>query len=297
MDFLEALLSGAKVLLKETARYAGTFIREIVREIDDTHIGKIIGRVATNILDKVENKAADLAGEEADIYQRAARDGKLDAKSRDRLKELEEERDKLRAELDQANKERAARELSEHEADVKTVDLNEDEVSANTDLVTSKECPNCGGTMRLRQGNISLNTGSRKFYWQCADVIRKNCPTITYKLDDEKKSILRRANPDFDLEKSKRDSIWGRDDVTNETHRRLRNHLGDEDQEMICPVHLLRMKMLPKRLAGGRMLDSYEYVCLGVSPDGTACKHVVPVKSKPQVAEILRRKEGQGIIA
>lgn len=63
--------------------------------------------------------------------------------------------------------------------------------------------------MRLRQGNISLNTGSRKFYWQCTDVIRNSCPTITYNLRDEKKSILRRANPDFDLEKSKRDSIWG----------------------------------------------------------------------------------------
>ena len=297
MNFFEALLSGAKVLLQETARVAGTFIREIVREIDDTHIGKVIGRVATKILDSVENKAGDLAGEEADIYQRAAKDGRLDEESIDRLRKIEAERDRLRAELDQANKERAAKELSEHEAEIKTVDLDEDEVSANTDLVTSKECPNCGGTMRLRQGNFSINTGARKFYWQCADVIRKNCPTITYNLRDEKKSILRRANPDFDLDKGKRDSIWGREDVTNEAHRRLRNHLGDEDQEMICPVHLLRMKMLPKRFAGGRMLDSYEYVCLGVSPDGTACKHVVPVKSKPQVAGILRRTEGQGIIA
>jgi len=297
VKFFEALLSGAKVLLQETARVAGTFIREIIREIDDTHIGKVLGRVAANILDKVEAKAADLAGEEADIFQRAARDGKLDSKSRDRLEELEQERDRLRADLDAANKERAARELSHHATDVKTVDLGEDEVSANTNLVTSKECPNCGSTMRLRQGNVSLNTGSRKFYWQCADVIRKNCPTITYRVGDEKKSILRRANPDFDLDKGERDIIWNREDVTKETHQRLRNHLGDEDQEMICPVHLLRMKMLPKRLAGGRLLDSYEYACLGVSSDGMACKHTVPVKSKPQVAEILRRKEGQGIIA
>ena len=297
MSILEALLSGAKALLKEAAQVAGTFIREVIREIDDTHIGKVIGRVAENLLSKVEAKASAIAEEEGDLYLRAARDGKLDPRSAERLRELEAERDRLRTDLDKATKEKAAKDLIDHAAEIKAVDLDGDEVSANTELVTSKECPHCGETMRLRQGNISLNTGSRKFYWQCTNAFRNNCPTITYNVEAERKSILRRANPDFDLERTKRDAIWNSDEVTNKTHQRLRNHLGDEDEEMMCPVHLLRMKMLPKRLAGGRLLDSYEYVCLGVAPDGTACKHTVPVKSKPQVAEILRRKEGHGIIA
>ena len=56
------------------------------------------------------------------------------------------------------------------------------------------------------------------------------------------------------------------------------------------------MKLMPRPSAGGLILDSYEYICLGVNPDGRACSHKVAVKTFPQVSAALRRREGRGII-
>ena len=84
--------------------------------------------------------------------------------------------------------------------------------------------------------------------------------------------------------------------MLNKAHGRLRASLDEEDEEIVCPAHMLPMKLMPKPSAGGRMLDSYEYICLGITPDGRACGHKVPVKSFPQVSAALRRREGRGII-
>jgi hypothetical protein len=296
MALLDALLAGAKALIKEAASLAGEFIREVIREIDDTRIGRVLGKVAEGFLDRIDSRARDIAGEEAEILRKAERDGRLDQYSAQRLDEIRAERDKLRRELEEAKSQQAAEDLKSNAADLVSKNLDGDEVSANTDLVTSKECPDCGSTMRLRQGNIVAETKKRKFYWQCSQSLRNNCRTISYDPEKDKGSILRKANPDFDLDKKTRDSIWDRRDVSDKAHQRLRSHLGDDDDEVICPHHSIRMKLLPKGRPGGRMLDSYEYVCIGVELNGRACSHTVPVKSKPQVAEILRRKEGQGII-
>ena len=56
------------------------------------------------------------------------------------------------------------------------------------------------------------------------------------------------------------------------------------------------MKLLPKRAQGGRVLDSYEYVCLGVTAEGKACEHKIELQTMPQVAAMLQRTEGEGII-
>lgn len=296
MAFLDALLSGAKALIKDAASLAGEFIREVIREIDDTRIGRVLGKVAEGFLDRLDARARDIAGEEADLLKKAARDGRLDPYSAQRLDEIRAERERVRRELDEAKRQQAAEDLKNNADDLVSKDLNGDEVSANTDLVTSKECPDCGATMRLRQGNIVADTKKRKFYWQCSQTLRNNCRTISYDPERDRGSILRKPNPDFDLEKSERDAIWDRRDVSDKAHQRLRTHLGDDDAEMICPHHSIRMKLLPKVRPGGLMLDSYEYICPGVDLNGRACSHTVPVKSKPQVAEILRRKEGLGII-
>jgi len=56
------------------------------------------------------------------------------------------------------------------------------------------------------------------------------------------------------------------------------------------------MKLVQKRRATGRMLDSYEYVCPGVNIDDRACSRTVSIETFPQVAAALRRSEGKGII-
>jgi hypothetical protein len=103
-------------------------------------------------------------------------------------------------------------------------------------------------------------------------------------------------DPDLDTPKVQRRAAWEEPRTIAETHGRIRQHLGDEDNQVICPQHLLPMKLLPKRAQGGRILDSYEYVCPGVTSDGKACEQKIELQTMPQVAATLRRTEGKGII-
>ena len=72
--------------------------------------------------------------------------------------------------------------------------------------------------------------------------------------------------------------------------------LDEEDKNIVCPTHLIPMKLSEKPNADGRLLATYEYVCLGVDADGRACRHKISLETFPQVSEALRRRDGVGII-
>ena len=198
--------------------------------------------------------------------------------------------------LTDTSSKRAAQEFRSRYSETLVAKLDDDELSSNVGILTAKQCPSCGGTMRIRQGAIVNDTGLRKFFWQCTQPNYPSCPTIKLDPEQVQVSIVRPADPDLDRPKSERRATWNRPDVSAQTHARVRQHLGDEDTQLVCPFHLLPMKLLEKRLKGGLVLDSYEHVCLGVSSEGRACEYKIELKSMPQVAAMLRRNEGDGII-
>ncbi|CAI08014.1 hypothetical protein ebA3346 [Aromatoleum aromaticum EbN1] len=188
----------------------------------------------------------------------------------------------------------AAKEFRESADSVISATLTDDETSASVGVISSKECPECKGVMRVRQGGLRDN-GRRTFYWQCTD--RPGvCPTVKLDPERDKATVIRREDPNLDLPTQERRAIWEQKEVLVETATRLRKGLGEDDKEVICPHHLMPLKLLPRQNADGRLLLTYEYVCLGVDPEGRACNYKVPLETFPQVSEALRRREGQGII-
>jgi hypothetical protein len=296
LNFFEALFSGAKAFVKELVSVAQTVVRAVLKEIDDSVFGRSAARLIDGVTDQYFGRARDLAEEESELAKKAERDGRRTEADAERLREIEAARQQVRAEMERANAERSAQELRDHADQTLLARLDDDEISSNAGILAAKLCPTCGGTMRIRQGPIASDTGVRKFFWRCTEPKDPPCPYI--KLDPTKANsgVLRLADPDLDTPREQRRVVWNRPDVIAETHGRVRQHLGDEDKQMVCPQHLLPMKLLPKRNQGGRVLDSYEYVCLAVAPDGKACEHKTELQTMPQVAAMLRRTEGEGII-
>lgn len=295
MNFLEALFAGAKAMVKQIVGAVRTVVQGLLAEVGPSASGRnaALGHGAS---DRFFKQAQDIADQERELAEKAQRDRKRTEADVQRLRQLAIERERVRAEMERASAQRSAQQLRERADDTLLAKLDDDELSSNVGILAAKSCPACAGMMRIRQGALATDTGQRRFYWQCTEPRHPPCPSV--KLDPGKQNagVVRLADPDLDTPKAQRHAEWNRPEVLAQTHGRVRQHLGDADVQVVCPQHLLPMKLLPKRAPGGRVLDSYEYVCLGVSAEGKACEHKVELQTMPQVAAMLQRTEGEGII-
>ena len=297
MSFLDSLFSGVKVFVNQLVTVVGQAVKVVLDEIDRSSFGQAATQLVKGVTRKYFSVAEDLAAEEQELAEKYQRDGKRTEADKERLREIHAERERIRKEMEAAKAKEAAEEFKAENDKVIAADMTDDELSASVGILAYKKCPKCGGTMRIRQGNYNKTYNRRSFYWQCTEENLFPCPTIKLDPLQVKASVLRKENPDLDGSAKHRQQIWTRDDVILKTHSRLRqNHLYQKDEEVVCPHHVLPMKLVPKRDADLTMLSSYEYVCMGIQPDGRACSYTVALETHPQVAAMLRRREGRGII-
>ena len=295
MSLLDTLWGGAKALIQGVASAAREVVRAVLEEIDRSSIGRATTQLIHGVTRQHFGRAHDLADEERELAEKRVRDGKLREADLERLQAIEAERDALRKQLEATKAEEAARALMDAREDLIVANMSADEAASAVGILASKACE-CGGTMRIVQGGFDAKRGRQSFFWKCTVPHAIPCRTVALDPEAQKTAVLRQADPDLDGAHATRRAIWERQDVLSKAHGRLRQGLGDDDEEVICPAHLLPMKLMPKPSGSGRMLDSYHYVCLGVHTDGRACSHTVDVKSFPQVAATLKRRDGVGII-
>jgi len=295
MSFLNALFSGAKALATELLKAGSALVREILHEIDNSSLGKAATRMVTGLADRIFSQAQNLADEERELAEKYRRDGRRSEADEERIRVLQEERDRLRKEMEANNAARAAQEFKDRKDEVDVHVLDDDEISANVGILAAKNCPKCGGAMRVIQGAFNTTRNERNFWWQCTAIKRFPCPNITIHANQLNEVVVRPESADFDTPKELRREAWSSQPVINETHARVRQHLDEPDKQITCPDHLLPLKLIQCR-RGGKLLDSYEYVCTAINADGTACDHAIPLQTMPQVAAMLERTEGEGII-
>jgi hypothetical protein len=294
MGFLEALFAGARAILAGVVEIAAQVIRVALAEIDHSAAGRAATALANGVTQRYFSRARNLADEERDMAEKYRRDGRRSELDSERLREIQREREVVRSELNETRTLQAEGELKSSEEELISAPLTDDDLSASSGILASKRCPDCGGKMRIRQG--AYNQKIRNFWWQCTAQNVIVCPTVKIDLATKKSTILRKPDADLDGSSEARRKIWVQPQVIAKTHGRLRASIGDDDEQMICPHHVLPMKLMQKNGASRLMLDSYEYVCLGVTADGRACGHKVEVKTFAQVSALLRRRDGVGII-
>lgn len=294
MGFLDALLRGATVVISQVWQGTRAVVRDLLREIDTSQIGKAVTRFVDGAADRLQSRARELAEEEKELAAKFVQDRRRSSADEDQLREIEAERAGLREQMEAAH---AAKSVEEFKAKADHLDVHEaddDAISSSVGIMAHKVCPKCGGMMRIRQGATD-DYNKVKFWWQCT-LNPFHCPTIKLDPFKDRVNVVRPENPDLDTAKPIRHQIWTTPQTLQITHSRLRNHLGDEDEQVVCPIHLTPMKLLPVASRTGLLLDSYAYICMGVDPSGRACQHQVKVEKMSQVAATLKLTEGKGII-
>jgi hypothetical protein len=294
MSFLDSLFSGVRAFVKEFVTVAAEAVRVVLEEIDRSSFGRAATDLIRGVSKRYLHDAGDLAAEERELAEKYRRDGRRTESDRERLREIDLAREKLKKEMESEKVREAKHEFSEAQSEVIAAPLSDDEASAVVGIISSKECPKCGGTMRIKQWGFRGEERARRFEWLCTS--GRGCPRIKIDLKTEQASVMRKRDPNLDLPLHERRAIWTQKETMIETATRLRHGLGEDDGKVTCPIHLLPMRLLPKPNADGLLLSTYEYVCLGVDSEGRACAQKIPLETFPQVSEALRRREGVGII-
>jgi hypothetical protein len=240
------------------------------------------------------SKAEDLAEEERELAEKFNRDRARSPKDADRIDEIYAEREQLRKEVGETSAVQSAKEIVEA-SDLISAQTSADELASQVGILSTKPCPNCGGIMTL-QFDANSTTQGQKFKWRCTNARPKPCPYIYVTATElEQQVSVRKPHADLDIDASERKS-WSDPSILAKTAGRVRGLMGSADEAVLCPIHLTPMKLLPVANAGGLLLDTYQYACLGVDPNGRACGHTVPVKSFGQVSGLLTRLDGRGIL-
>jgi len=157
----------------------------------------------------------------------------------------------------------------------------------------NKKCPRCDRPMKVQHKTVD-EPEFNDFFWQCTgfyiqdDQCRQTLPFRPFDL-----SLIHDANV-VDIQVSKDDlvTIASEKSVQHSSARRLAEHIGHEDGDILCPEHMVPMILREKRGGEGLpMLDRYHLYCAHYK-----CGQITKLKSYPQLAAFLRRKEGVGIL-
>jgi hypothetical protein len=170
----------------------------------------------------------------------------------------------------------------------------ENKLLYHTGLITlKKNCPKCSKPMRLQHKTVP-EPGFSDFFWQCTGfyLSEDQCRnTISFRPADI--SLVHKSGiPEIEIENSDLVTIASEDSVLQSTDRRIKAHLGDADADVLCPVHLTPMRLRQKKGPDNMpLLDKYHLRC-----QNPECSQTTKLKSFPQLAAFLRRKDGDGIL-
>ena len=170
----------------------------------------------------------------------------------------------------------------------------ENKLLYHTGLITlKKNCPKCRKPMRLQHKTVA-EPSFLDFFWQCTGFYSPNnqCRnTISFRPADL--SLVHKSGiPEIEIDNSDLSIIASEDSVLKSTDKRIRAHIGGIDADILCPIHLTPMRLRQKKGPENMpLLDKYHLRC-----QNPECSQTTKLKSFPQLAAFLRRKDGDGIL-
>ena len=286
---LEALFGG---IFSFAMRVVSRVVENIV-EIVGEELGFSSSRSGRGFINSAANKLQDIAGEISGRERSLAQ--RQNTADENALEDLRSQQAQALTEYQQAQQQTAADELSAAPGSFTESVLTpggENKLLYHVGLVTLKKaCPACARPMKLQHRTVQ-SPQFTDFFWQCTGFYGGYCQR-TEKFRANDLTLLHKADiPEMAIENADLTTIASDASVQKITAKRVSSHLGQTDLDILCPIHaspmVLREKHGPDDLP---LLDKYHLRC-----PQHPCSQTTKLKSYPQLASFLRRKEGAGIL-
>ncbi|PZV11867.1 MAG: hypothetical protein DCF22_13570 [Leptolyngbya sp.] len=240
-----------------------------------------------------------------DLERKEKRDGRVSTKDQERKQELELLRNEKFKEYQDLKSAEIAEEQIAKPEDYATSVINNDKAHILQfhmgQVVLEKKC-SCGQPMIL-QSKQRLDGSLYQlsdFFWSCISYyndLTPNCKTQNFTAKDL--GLLHKANIfEFQISNRELSKIFHQPSVETAIVKRVKSHLQEKDDEVMCPVHHLPMILREKQDHKGAALDMF-YLACPHNPGRdyhASCPQKVKLKSPAQLAAYLTRKEERGIL-
>lgn len=251
-------------------------------------------RTRTQSVSYTTSKLTDIAGEITGRERSIA--NRQNSADEQALEDLKKERAKALFDYQQAQGNAAAAELAnapDSFTESVLVPGGENKLLYHVGLVTlEKMCPACNRPMKLQHRTVEFPQFS-DFFWQCTGFYDNEACRKTESFRPADLTLLHKSDiPEIAIPNSDLITIASDKSIQVSTDRRVAGHLGETDRDVLCPVHaapmILRAKNGPDNMP---LLDKYHLRCTQ-----HPCSQTTKLKSYPQLAAFLRRKDGEGIL-
>lgn len=244
----------------------------------------------------VQNEIKNIDLEQTEIEKKRARDGSLNLSDIEKLEELQKQREDKFEQWQKAKTQEVITEQAKNPDSYETSFLNNDNVHILQfqmgQVVLEKRCV-CGRPMMLqhrdrKDGSIFL---LNDFFWSCVGYYSNQCRG-TQRFQTQDIGLLHKANIlELQLSNTELGQSFTRP-LIQKTVVRLRQHLGEEDRDILCPIHHVPMILREKDKSNHSnvVLDMFHLRCPHFE-----CQQTVKLKSLAQIAAFLHRKEERGI--
>lgn len=288
---LEALFGG----LFSFALRIGAHLLDAAVDIIRDELGVPSRHAGRSFIESSANRLHDIADEISERQRSLQR--RPNSTDANALADLEAQRASALVDYQNSQKNSAAAELFSRPDDFTQSQLlagGENKLLYHVGLVTLKKgCPVCKRPMKLQHKTVASPAFS-DFFWQCTGFYdaQSQCKrTESFRPTDL--SLLHKSDiPEIAIDNADLTTIASDKSIQAATDRRVGSHLGTNDIDVLCPVHaspmVLREKNGPDDMP---LLDKYHLRCAQFP-----CSQTTKLKSFPQLASFLRRKEGGGIL-
>jgi hypothetical protein len=296
---LEALFSGiASFIVRAAPKVIGSVVRAVLTELKATPKPDWLPRRLSEGIDKAIERIKQFDQEISSREQVMARKAHPNPADVAQVQELEKQKLQEYRKLEEARKAQNEDALANSPEKFVTSDLTGNKTHLLQYhlglIVLAKTCRFCGYPMRLQHKTVP-DPSFEDFFWQCTRYYvqdgKEKCRGSPFLASDIR--LLHATDiPELQIEKEDLVVIGSEKSIQDDTANRMNDHLGSEDRDIMCPVH--RVPLVLRELRGGNrvpLLDRYHLRCAHFQ-----CTQTTKLKSIPQLAAYLRRKEGIGIV-
>lgn len=294
---LEALFGGiASFVVRVLPTAVGSAFRTVLTALKKVSTPSWLPPQLAASIDSIIDVIKEIDNEISDRERYASRAGHATRGGNSQISELETQKLEQYRKLEEAKKQQSTQQLENQPDKFTETLLSHDKthlLQYHLGLAVLEKRCKCGYPMRLQHQTINDPSFSH-FFWQCTRYYVEdsipNCKNINFRASDIK--LLHVADiPELQISKDDLQVIGKEKTIQADTSKRLSDHLHSEDREVLCPVHMTPMVLLEKKGDRIPLLDRYHLRCSHFQ-----CSQITKLKSIPQLAAFLRRKEGTGIV-